>query len=203
MRNLIMAAMLAGILAAMPGLAEEQTFQIDPVHSSVQFRIRHLYSTFVGRFNKFEGTLSGDPADPSTLKVAASVAIASIDTANADREKHLKTPDFFDAEHFPAATFVSTRSATGDVKEAGSVIGRLTIRGVTKEVTFRGKLTGQGADSKGATRAGFHATATINRKDFGVAYNASLPNGMTLLGDEVELVLELEAVETKAVAKAP
>ncbi len=190
-------SLFAGLMLATAGQAEEKQFQIDPVHSSVQFRVRHLYSMFSGRFDKFEGTISGDPDNPTTMKVSASVDIASIDTANADREKHLRTPDFFDAANHPTATFVSTSTSLGDTKDAGAVTGNLTIRGITKEVTFKGQFLGHGVDPRGAHRAGFHATATINRMDFGVAYNATLTNGVTMLGNDVELILDIEAIEAK------
>lgn len=195
MKKLIAVSLLTMMAAGLAGAAEEKTFQIDPVHSSVQFRIRHLYSIFAGRFNKFEGTISGDPAAPASLRVTASVDVASIDTANADREKHLRTPDFFDTEHHPVATFVSTKATVGEMKDSGMVTGKMTIHGITKDVTFSGQFLGHGTDPRGANRAGFHATTTINRADFGLAYNSTMTNGVTVLGTDVELILDLEAIE--------
>ena len=202
MKKLVVVALFTGLMMGTGALAEERTFQIDPVHSSVQFRIRHLFSTVVGRFDKFEGTLSGDPANPASLKVSASVDIASVNTANEARDKHLRSADFFDVDHHPKAAFVSTRAAVGDTKDTGTVTGKLTIRGITKEVTFKGNFLGEGADPKGATRAGFHATTTLNRVDFGVAYNATLPGGVSMLGNDVELIIDVEAIEVKAPASA-
>lgn len=200
MKTCMMVALFAGL--SLSGLAVEKRFQIDPVHSGVQFRIRHLYSTFAGRFNKFEGTLTVDPDKPTTLKVSASVDVTSVDTANGDRDKHLRSLDFFDTDHYTNATFESTQTVVGDVKNAGTVTGKLTIRGITKDVTFQGQLTGYGVDSHGTNRVGFHATTTIRRTDFGVSYNATIPPGVTVLGDDVELILDLEAIEEKTATTA-
>jgi polyisoprenoid-binding protein YceI len=197
----IVIALLFGALLGTTGMAEDRFFQIDPVHSSVQFRIRHLYSTFVGRFNKFDGTISGDPANPATMKVSATVDVVSMDTANGAREKHLRSPDFFDTDHHPVATFESTKTTLGEKSDTGSVTGKLTIRGISKEVTFKGQFLGSGIGPQGGDRAGFHATTTINRFDFGVAFNGALTNGLTMLGTEVELILDLEAIEVKPAAK--
>ncbi|MEI6563809.1 MAG: YceI family protein [bacterium] len=198
MKKFVIAVLLSGTMMGITGLAEDRVFQIDPVHSSVQFRIRHLYSTVVGRFNKFDGTISGDPANPASMKVSASVDVTSIDTANGAREKHLRSPDFFDTDHHPTATFESTKTTLGNKKDSGSVTGKLTIRGITKDVTFQGQFLGSGVAPQSRDRAGFHATTTLNRFDFGVAFNGALTNGMTLLGNEVELILDIEAVETSA-----
>ncbi|MEI6808106.1 MAG: YceI family protein [bacterium] len=198
MKKLVAVILLTVMAAGITGAAEQKIFQIDPVHSSVQFRIRHLYSIFSGRFNKFEGTISGDPAAPASLRVTASVDVTSIDTANADREKHLRTPDFFDTEHHPIATFISTKVTVGELKDSGMVTGKMTIHGVTKDVTFSGQFLGHGTDPRGASRAGFHATTTINRADFGLAYNSTMTNGVTVLGTDVELILDLEAIEVNA-----
>jgi len=197
MKKIIAAFLLSGSLLGTTGLAGDRYFQIDPVHSSVQFRLRHLYSTFVGRFNKFDGTISGDPANPLTMKVSATVDVTSIDTANGVREKHLRSPDFFDTDHHPVATFESNKTTLSDKKNAGTVTGKLTIRGISKEVTFQGEFLGSGAGMQGGDRAGFHATTTINRFDFGVAYNGALTNGLPMLGSDVELILDIEAVEVK------
>jgi len=210
MKRMTMAVLLLASMLGSVGLAENRTFQIDPVHSSIQFRIRHLYSTFVGRFNKFEGTISGDMANPATMKVSAKVEVTSIYTDNETREKHLRSPDFFDTDHHPVATFESIKVTPGEKNSTGSVTGKLTIRGVTKEVTFQGQFLGSGVgvgpDPK--DRAGFHAVTTLNRFDYGVAFNGALPSGLPMLGSDVELILDLEAVEVKpaaerAGAKAP
>ncbi len=161
------------------------------------FRIQHLYSMFTGRFNAFSATISGNPSDPSSLRVTAEVDVLSIDTANKARETHLLSPDFFDGKRFGVARFKSTRTAPGKDNTA-QVTGDLTIRDVTREVTLAVKLLGQGPDQKGVRRAGFHAETTIKRSDFGVAFAGKLPNGTPLLSDSVDLILDLETVEKEA-----
>lgn len=117
------------------------------------------------------------------------------------RDKHLLTPDFFDAGKYLTATFESTKTTLGDTKDTGAVTGKLTIRGITKEVTFKGKFTGSGPGPQGGTVAGFHASTTLSRMDFGVAYNGTLTNGMTMIGTDVELILDIEATEVHPAIK--
>jgi polyisoprenoid-binding protein YceI/peroxiredoxin len=182
--------------------AETKTFEIDPVHSTVTFSIRHLYSTFTGRFNTFSGTLSGDFDNPDSWHVSAVVETASIDTANADRDKHLTAADFFDSKRLPMATFESTKSVSAG-KRKGAVTGRFTLHGVTRDVTFAVDFLGYGPDHRKGKRAGIQAKATINRTDFGMGYNAKLPNGLSVLSEDVEIILNLEAIEVEnAVAEA-
>lgn len=189
---------LAAILVT-TGVArgEEKYYEIDPAHSGVGFRIRHLYSSVVGRFNKFSGTLSGDFEDPATLKVLGYVDVNSVDTAVAGRDVHLRNPDFFNTEKFPDATFKSTSVKALKDGAGAEVTGDLTLMGTTKKVTFRGKFLGSGPDHRGGQRAGFHAAATIDKRDFGITYNATLPHGITVLGEDVELILDLEAIEVE------
>ena len=191
-------ALMAGAPAAH---GEPKTFELDPVHSCVLFRIQHLYTMFTGRFNAFSGSITGDPDDPSSLRVTAEVDILSVDTANKDRETHLLTPDFFDAKRFAVARFTSTRTVPGENKTA-QVTGNLTIRDVTREVTFAVKFLGYGPDHAKGKRAGFHAETRINRQDFGVSYPGKMPDGRVVLGDEVDLILEIEAIEKEAAAPA-
>jgi polyisoprenoid-binding protein YceI/peroxiredoxin len=192
--SLVLGVMLVGVAQA-----EEKYFEIDPVHSGLSFEIRHLYSTFRGRFNSFSGKLWGDPEDPTTLRVSAKVDVGSVDTASEGRDKHLRTPDFFDVKLFPAATFESTSAAVKN-GNLGTVTGNLTIRKLTKEVVFEGEFTGYGPDHKKGHRAGFRATAVIDRRDFGIKFNGELPNGVTVLGNEVKLLLDIEAIEVAALA---
>ena len=182
-------------LAAGPLAAGETTFVLDPVHSSLNFRIRHLYADFVRSFDRFSGTMTVDTNDLSTLKVKAEVDVASIYTGNADRDKHLRTADFFDVARFPTATFESRKVIPGP-DHALTINGLLTLRGVTAELTFAGKLTGYGVGPKGEKRVGFHGEATFDRTAFGITYNMKLPSGITVLGDRVDLLLDAEAVES-------
>lgn len=197
MRNTTSAILALMILSVVAGssLGEDQYYEIDPAHSSLGFRIRHLYSSVAGRFNKFSGTMTGDFEDPTTLKVVGAVDVNSVDTAVAGRDVHLRNPDFFNIAKFADATFESTGVVVYKDGTSGEVTGNLTIMGVTKKVTFTGRFLGRGPDHKGGARAGFHATATIDKRDFGITYNAILPHGITVLGEEVELVLDIEAIE--------
>lgn len=199
---ILVAVCILTMISTVSVRSETKTLEIDPVHSSVLFRIKHLYTMFTGRFNVFSGTIVGDPEDPASLWVTAQVSIAGIDTANKARETHLLAPDFFDAKRFQLARFKSTKTVPGKDNTA-RVTGDLTIRDTTREVTFDVKLLGHGPDHRKGRRAGFHAEVTINRKDFGVSYGGKLPNGLVVLGDEVELILEIEAVEVQPKEAAP
>ena len=155
------------LLAAENVPAEEKSFAIDPVHSTVVYRVRHLYSKSTGRFNNFSGTITGDPEKPSTFRVEAVVGVGSVDSANKDRDKHLRAADFFNVLKFPEATFKSRRTVLKDDRKA-DVIGDLTILGKTKEITFTVEFTGYGVDHRKGRRAGFFATTKFNRSDFGM-----------------------------------
>jgi polyisoprenoid-binding protein YceI len=193
------AVVWAVVMCAAIVRGEPKTFEVDPVHSCVLFRIQHLYTMFTGRFNAFSGTITGDPADPASFQVTAEVDILSIDTANKTRETHLLSPDFFDGKRFGVARFKSTRTVPGK-DDTAQVTGDLTIRDVTREVTFAVKFLGQGPDHMKGTRAGFHAETTLNRRDFGIAFAGQLPNGKPMLSDSVDLILEIEAAEKGAPA---
>ena len=184
------------LLAVASATAGTKTFEIDPVHSSVTFEIRHLYSTFTGRFNAFSGTISGDLEKPDTLKVSAEVDVGSVDTANAARDKHLRAPEIFDVKAFPTAKFESVKTTIIAGKK-GKVTGLFTLHGVTKELTFEGAFLGAGVDHRKGQRAGFTAKTAFNRTDFGVGYNLTLPTGLTVLGEEVTLIINLEAIEVE------
>ena len=167
------------------------TWDIDPVHSTVGFAVRHMMVSKVrGRFTTFSGEIvTGENLEDS--KVTATVDAASIDTANEQRDEHIRSADFFAVEKYPTWTFRST-SVSEDKLE-----GELTIKGVTKPVTFDLEFTGFGPDAYGGTRAGFEATTTINRNDFGVDIQMPLDGGGVVIGDKVTITLEIEAVLRK------
>lgn len=194
MKRRIAAMVALSVLLAGHAPAEMRTFRIDPVHSSVQFRIRHLYTHFAGRFNRYSGTIIVDPEDLTSLKLSTRIDVSSIDTANADRDAHLRAPDFFDTKTFATATFESTKTLPVD-GDTVKVVGNMTIRGKTKEVTFTAKKLGYGPDHRKGRRCGIHATTTINRLDFGVSYGGKVPNGLSVLGNDVEIVADIEAIE--------
>lgn len=168
------------------------TWHLDPSHTTVGFTVRHVMVSKVrGRFGTFSGVIhTSDDVLESTVE--ATVEMISVDTGDANRDQHLRTSDFFDVETFPTMTFRSTAlAASGDNYE---LAGDLTIRGVTKPVTFELEVGGIGKDPYGATRLGLEATTNISRKDFGLDYNAALEAGGVLIGDKVTLELDVEAV---------
>ncbi|HET6202607.1 MAG TPA: YceI family protein [Planctomycetota bacterium] len=184
-------ALLAPAALASPGAGPAPaTYEIDGVHSSVLFRIKHFDASFVyGRFNEVSGTLVYDEASPAASSVEVTIKADSVDTHNAGRDKHLKSPDFFNAEEFPVLSFKS-KSVKGSGKGGGlEVTGDLTIHGVTKPVTVKGVHTGTGKGMKGEERAGFETTFTIKRSDFGMRFMAEA------LGDEVQITVALEGVK--------
>lgn len=191
------AARLAVALLA-PALASAQTVKltIDAQHSTVSFRVRHLFTKVTGQFRAFEGTLDFDPKNPGAAKVDATIQAASIDTNVEARDKDLRSRRFFDVEKYPTLAFVS--SAVTDVAGGkGKIKGTLTMHGVSKEVVLEAEFLGAGKDPWGNQRYGFHAQTTINRKDFGMAWNEAIEAGGVLVGDDVEIILDVEATPAK------
>jgi len=167
------------------------TWAIDPTHTEVGFSVRHLaISKVKGKFENFSGTFV-TAENPLDSKVEATVEVASINTNQKDRDGHLRTNDFFAAEEHPEFTFVSTgvRQDGGDFK----VDGDLTMRGVTKPVTFDFEFGGFGADAYGNYKAGFTASTVVKREDFGIQWNAPLETGGLLLGSDVTITLDVQA----------
>jgi polyisoprenoid-binding protein YceI len=168
------------------------TWTIDPVHSDVGFTVRHMMVSKVrGRFARFEGQIVTG-ANPADSTVTASIDLASIDTNNAQRDDHVRSADFFEVEKYPTMTYRSTSVR----QDGGDLIldGELTLKGVTKSVPLRLELNGFGPDAYGGTRAGFTATAEINRRDFGVNFNAAIETGGAVVSDKISIHLEVEAV---------
>ncbi|HEX9945092.1 MAG TPA: YceI family protein [Thermoanaerobaculia bacterium] len=196
-RKLFAAAVLA-VLAALPLRAD--TYTIDPGHSEVSFQIRHLVSQVRGRFNDYSGTIQMDPKNLANSSVELRIKAESIDTGVADRDKHLRSAEFFDVEKYPEITFKST-----SIKPAGkdkyNVTGNLMMHGVTKQVTLPVTFLGQ-ASMRGTTRAGFETETTLNRKDYGITWNRDIDNGGVLLGDDVKVAINLETVLKKDEGKA-
>ena len=168
-------------------------WDIDAGHSGVNFTVRHMVVSKVrGRFAKWTGTIAFDEAAPERSSVEVSIEAASIDTGVAERDGHLKTPDFLDVEKFPAITFKSTRVARRE--DGFDVTGDFTIRDVTREVVLPVVYGGRAKDPWGNQRTGFEAQLTIDRKDFGLKWHQLLETGGLLVGDKVEILLEVEAV---------
>ena len=175
--------------AAAPRLA---TYQIDPVHSELTFRIRHLLGRVAGTFGEWSGVVTLDPVTPANSRVSVDIKTASIDTRVADRDKHLRTADFFEADKFPAITFRSTNVVVQD--KTVRLVGDLTIRGKTKPVVLVGTYQGRFKDPWGKMRTAFLASGTINRQDFGVSFNGPF-EAIGQIGDEVWIEIAIEAVE--------
>ena len=190
-------ATLALTPLAPPAAEPPATFNVDPAHSSVGFKIRHLISKVSGSFKEFSGTVVGDPKSPATATVTFTIKASSIDTANADRDKHLNTPDFFDTAKYPEITFKSSK-ITHRGGDRYDVAGSFTMRGVTKEIVIPVTFGGVAKDPWGGERAGFSMQFSLNRKDYGIVFNKILDAGGTLLGDEVEISIDLEAIKKVA-----
>jgi polyisoprenoid-binding protein YceI len=187
----ILPALLLSLALPSLALATPQVFKVDPDHSSVGFTIRHFVSTVPGRFKEFEGTIKYDRQNPAASSVEFTIQAASIDTDNADRNNHLKSPDFFDVQKFPTLTFTSTAVQAKDANTL-SVNGNLTIHGVTKPVTIPVSFLGTVKTPKG-DKAGFETAFTIDRKEYGVQWNRALDTGGTILGDDVKITISVEA----------
>ena len=172
------------------------TWNIDPAHTTVEFKVRHMMITNVkGQFTGVTGVLTLDEQDITKSHVEASIDATSINTREADRDTHLKSADFLDVEKFPTLTFASTRVTPTGEGEA-QVEGDLTIHGVTRRVEFAVEgPTPPGKDPWGNTRIGWTATTRINRKDFGLTWNAALETGGILVGDEVTITFDVEAIK--------
>jgi polyisoprenoid-binding protein YceI len=179
------------------------TWNIDTSHSGVHFSIRHMVIAKVrGAFERFTGTLELDEANPAAAKVAVRIDAASIDTREEKRDAHLRSADFFDVARYPELTFESTKVEKLD-DERYRVTGALTIHGVTKEVVLDADSLGAGKDPWGnRDRIAFSAQTTINRKDFGLAWNQALEAGGVLVGEKVEISLDVQAVKAAAVKAA-
>ncbi len=173
--------------------AQAATYKVDLDHSTISFKIRHLFSNVMGVFRQFEGTFDYDPGKPETWKVNATVQAASIDTNVKERDNHLRTKDFFDVAAFPTLTFVST-GVTDVAGESAKLNGNLTIHGVEKPVVFDLIINGVGKDPWGNVRASFTAVTKINRKDFGLIWNKVVESGQLLVGEEVTITLEAEGL---------
>lgn len=191
MKRLLSLIAALGLLAS--AQAAPETFTIDPVHSTVNFSLRHLVSKFTGGFTKVSGTVTYDAAAPEQSAVEATVEIASLATANEKRDAHVLSPDFLNGAKFPTASFKS-KSWQKAGEAQFDVRGDLTIAGVTKEVTFKVELLGVGPGMGGATVSGWEATAVINKNDFGVVGPAMLGKA---LGENVTIVLGVEAGHKK------
>jgi polyisoprenoid-binding protein YceI len=170
-----------------------QIYSIDKAHSEVSFQVRHLLTKVRGRFTEFSGTVRIDEQRPENSSVTLAIDASSVDTNTDDRDQHLRSADFFHVENHPTITFTSSQ-ITKNGQDTYDLTGTLTIRGVSKEITFPVTHLGVAKDPWGNTRAGFEAATTVNRKDFGLQWNAALETGGFLVGDEVQIAVSIQAV---------
>jgi polyisoprenoid-binding protein YceI len=183
------------LAAALPARAES-VWEIDPAHSSVQFSVRHMMVSNVrGAFTKVAGSVHGDENDPTHATVEATIDTSSIDTREAKRDEHLRSPDFLDVAKYPTMTFHSKKIAkTGDGRY--DVTGDLTLHGVTREVVLHVEGPSPAMkDPRGGLRAGASATARISRRDFGITWSKALDGGGVVVGDDIDVTIDVEGVK--------
>ena len=188
--------LIAAMLLAMGSIFAQATWNIDASHTTIGFAVDHMViSEVTGKFNSYEGSLSANGEDLESGQISFSADIASIDTENAKRDGHLKSPDFFDATNHPKLTFKSSSiKKTGD--KTYKVAGTLTMRGTSKEVEFDLKHNGTIKDPYGNTRAGFKLTGAVNRMEYGLKWSATMEAGGLVVGDEVRIICNIEAVKS-------
>jgi polyisoprenoid-binding protein YceI len=177
--------------------AEPARWNLDPEHSTVEFRVAHMVvSKTTGRFMDYTGFIDMD-AEAGTVKaIEATIKAASVNTNHEKRDAHLRTVDFLDVEHYPTITF--KMKSYKKTAESFIAVGDLTLHGVTKDVTLVGQYNGAAKDPLGNTRAGFSAEGKLNRKDFGMVWNKTLDSGGLVVGDEVQIRLDIECIKLKS-----
>lgn len=179
-------------------MTDSTTWQIDPAHSAVEFAVKHMmFTTVRGRFKELKGTIEVDQQRPDRSSVNVEIGAASIDTGVADRDAHLRSADFLDTDHHSSITFRSKRVEGAMNKEGDKfkVAGDLTIHGTAIEVVLDCQFEGVGKDPWGGTRGGVRATTTIDRRDWGLKWNQALETGGILVGNEIRIELEVQAVK--------
>ena len=191
-------SLAAALAAASPALAAE-TYSFDKAHTTVGFQVRHIVTNVGGKFNDFTGTIQVDRAKPESSSVEFTIQAASINTNEPKRDDHLRSPDFFDVAKHPTLTFKSS-SIKASGKDSWLVAGDLTMHGVTRQVTLPVTFLGEGKDPWGNEKMGFETSVTLNRKDYGLTWNATLETGGVLVGEEVKVQISVEANKVKAPA---
>jgi polyisoprenoid-binding protein YceI len=195
-RNLC--AALAILMAASPVLAGD-TYTVDRSHSETSFRVRHMMGRVSGSFGDFSGTIQVDRERPEDSRVEFRIRTASIDTNNTRRDEHLRSPDFFDAAAHPEIVFTSTRVVPKGENQF-EVHGNLTMRGVTKALVLPVTFLGEATDPGGRVKASWETSTTLNRKEYGIVWNRALDSGGFVLGDEVEVTINVQAARQQGAA---
>ena len=188
------------VVLAVPAFAAD-IWLVDKSHSDVSFKVRHFVANQKGKFNDFSGTIIADAEKPQNSSVEFVIKTASIDTNDERRDTHLRSADFFDAEKFPEITFRSTKIQPAG-KNKFNVTGNLSMHGVTKEIVLPVTYLGSMKQGNGGEKGGFETVVTLNRKDFGVIWNRALDQGGAMLGDDVEVTINLETNKKRADAPA-
>lgn len=191
--------LLLGAMAWLPtaALAEPARWNLDPDHSTIEFRVTHMVvSKTTGRFTDYAGFIDMD-AEAGTVKaIEATIKTVSVNTNHEKRDAHLRSADFLDVEHYPTITF--KMKSYKKTAEGYTAVGDLTLHGVTKEITLVGQYNGATKDPWGNTRAGFSGEGKLNRKDFGMVWNKTLDSGGLVVGDEVQIRLDIECIKAKS-----
>ena len=196
-RNILLSALIA-----LPVVAQTpENWTVDKVHSTATFKIRHITANVIGQFRDFDGAILIDRANPARSSVEFTIQAASIDTGSDNRDKHLRSPDFFDVEKFPTITFKST-AVTPKSKSEFDVTGDLTMHGVTKRITVPVTFGGFAKGGRGE-KAGFEIETTLNRKDYGIIWNRALDEGGFVLGEDVKVTINLEVDRKNPAPAAP
>ena len=190
------------VVSASSLLAATEVYNVDKVHSAATFQVRHLMSKVSGKFNDFSGVINVDQAKPTASTVEFTMKTASVDTGEADRDKDLRSANFFDADKYPEITFKSKSIQPTKTKNLYDVTGTLTMRGVSKTVTLPVEFLGFARDPWGNDKAGFETHTRLNRKDYGINWNKALDNGGVLVGDDVDVSINIEAAKAKPAAAA-
>jgi polyisoprenoid-binding protein YceI len=186
-----------GLLGAF-GSAQAETarYNVDPEHSTIEFRVAHMViSKTTGHFKDYSGFIEMDPEAQTVKTIEATIKTASVNTNHEKRDTHLRTPDFFDVEKYPTMTYKLKHYHKDG--EHYTAVGDLTLRGVTKEISLTGNFNGVTKDPWGNVRAGFNAEGKLNRKDFGMVWNKALDSGGLVVGDEVHIKLDIECIKAK------
>jgi len=186
----------AMILFPLVAYAEPARWNVDPEHSTIEFRVSHMVvSKTAGRFTDYTGFIDMDADSGAVTAAEATIKAASVNTNHEKRDTHLRTADFLDVEHHPTMTF--KMKSYKKTAENFTMVGDFTLRGVTREVTLTGNYNGATKDPMGNSRAGFSAEGKLNRKDFGMVWNKTLDSGGLAVGDEVQIRLDIECIKAK------
>jgi polyisoprenoid-binding protein YceI len=194
MKKYLSLLFLVAFCGSVASVRAEEVYKLDPVHSSITFKVRHFFSYVTGSFKKFEGTITVDPDHPEKSSVMATIDATSIDTQNEKRDEHLRNADFFDVTKFPTITFKS-KSVKQTGADAGDIVGDLTMHGVTKEITLHAKFLGKGKGMGEKSISGWQVTPDpIKRSEYNLSWS-KVVEGTAVVGEDVTISIDIEAVK--------